>query len=265
MNRATARAFPTLLRVGMAETLAYRAEFVVWMLTTTLPLIMLGLWSSVAAEGPFASFGQREFVAYYLATLVVRNLTGSWVVWQINDEIRTGTLSMRLLRPVHPFVTYAALHLSAIPLRALVALPFTVLLLVSTAGDLLVTDARLLIFAVSLAGAWVLTFFAMMLIGSLGLFLDKSLAVFDVYLGLFAVLSGYLVPLALLPGWAQAIASAAPFRYMLAFPVELLTGRLSFEEALVQLGIQLAYAAVVVAAALRVWRAGIRRYEAYGS
>ena len=38
----TLRALPTLLRIGVAETVAYRAEFLVWMLTTTMPLIMLG-------------------------------------------------------------------------------------------------------------------------------------------------------------------------------------------------------------------------------
>ena len=110
---------PALLRIGFAETVAYRAEFVVWMLTTTMPLVMLGLWTSVAAEAPFRGFGQRDFVAYYLATLIVRNVTSSWVVWQINEEIRQGNLSMRLLRPIHPFASYAATHLSAVPLRTL--------------------------------------------------------------------------------------------------------------------------------------------------
>ena len=33
-----ARAYPTLLRVGFAEAVAYRAEMLVWMLATTMPL-----------------------------------------------------------------------------------------------------------------------------------------------------------------------------------------------------------------------------------
>src|SRR5688500_10409503 len=127
--RDALRAAPTMLRIGLAETVAYRFEFVVWMLTTTLPLIMLGLWTSVASEEPFAPFGQRECIAYYVAALVVRNLTGSWVVWQMNEEIRHGMLSFRLLRPVHPFFTYAASHLSSVPMRGIVAIPFAVVLL----------------------------------------------------------------------------------------------------------------------------------------
>lgn len=264
--RTTLAALPTILRVSAAETLAYRTEFAVWMLTTTMPLIMLGLWTSVAHEAPFASFGQREFVAYYLGALVVRNLTGSWVVWQINDDIRRGFLNMKLLRPIHPFVHYGAFHLASVPLRALVALPFAVILLLTSARDLLITDpARLAILAAALAGAWLLTFLVLVTIGSLALFLDKSIALFEIYLGVFAVLSGYLIPLALLPGWAQTLADFTPFRYMLAFPVELLMGRFSVPEAARALGAQWAFIAAALAISGWVWRAGVRRYEAFGS
>jgi ABC-2 type transport system permease protein len=265
--RAALRATPTLLRVGLAETVAYRVEFVIWMLTTTLPLIMLGLWTSVASEKAFDQFGQREFIAYYIGALIVRNLTGSWVVWQLGDEIRRGMLSFRLLRPVHPFITYATTHISSVPMRGLVALPFAVILLFSSAGDLIITDPALVaVLFVSLLGAWLLTFFMLVMIGSVGLFVDKASAVFEVYLGVFAVLSGYLIPLALLPDWAQAIARWAPFRYMLAFPVELAIGFYPDRAAALRdLGIQWLWTAIVITAALEVWRRGIRRYEAYGS
>ena len=73
------RAIPTLFRIGFAETVAYRGEFLIWILTTTMPLVMLALWTSVAAEAPFRGFTSEAFVAYYLATLIVRNLVGTWV------------------------------------------------------------------------------------------------------------------------------------------------------------------------------------------
>jgi ABC-2 type transport system permease protein len=255
-----------MLRVEFVHTLAYRAEFFVWMLTTTLPLIMLGLWSSVASEGPFAHYGQNDFVAYYLATLIIRNLTGSWVVWQINEEIRMGQLNMRLLKPVHPFVGYATTHLAAIPLRTLLAVPISAILLISSAGDLLISDVpRLCVFACSLVGAWLLTFFTLVFVGSLGLFVERSMAILDVYLGIFSLLSGYLVPLDLLPDWVQSLASTLPFKYMLAFQTELLTGRYELSRALTDLAVQWGYAALMITLALALWRRGIRRYEAFGS
>jgi len=64
-----ARAYPTLLRVGLAEAVAYRAEMLVWMLTTTMPLVSLALWSAVAETAPVGRFSQQGFAAYFLATL----------------------------------------------------------------------------------------------------------------------------------------------------------------------------------------------------
>ncbi len=50
--RATVRALPTLARVGFAEAVAYRAEMFVWILSTTMPLIMMALWTAVARDAP---------------------------------------------------------------------------------------------------------------------------------------------------------------------------------------------------------------------
>lgn len=127
---STLRAPPTLMRVGFAEAVAYRAEMLVWVLSTTMPLIMLGLWSAVAADAPVGRFDQRDFLAYFLATFIVRQLTGAWVAWQMSFEVRTGTLSMRLLRPLHPMVSYAVENVAALPLRLVVALPVALLALV---------------------------------------------------------------------------------------------------------------------------------------
>jgi ABC-2 type transport system permease protein len=263
----TLRALPTILRVGVAETVAYRAEFLIWMLTTTLPLIMLGLWTSVAREAPFAGFGTREFTAYFLGALIVRNLTGSWVVWQLSDEIRRGALSIRLLKPVHPFVVLGLSHLAAVPLRALVALPFATILLLTTAREILVSSAAgLTILVASVIGAWLLTFFFMIMIGSIALFIDKAMAVMEVYLGIYAVLSGYLIPLELMPPWVTQLAQWLPFRYMLGFPVEVMCGFYPSDAAAARdLAVQWAFVALAIAAALAVWRRGIRRYEAFGA
>ena len=127
--RNTARAFPTLLRVGFADAVAYRAEMLVWVLATTMPLVMLALWSTVAREAPIGRYGEAQFVAYFLATFIVRQLTGSWVFYEMNFEVRNGTLAMRLLRPVHPLWAYAAEALAAMPLRLVVSLPVAVIAL----------------------------------------------------------------------------------------------------------------------------------------
>ena len=80
------------MRVGLAEAVAYRAEFLVWMLTTTMPLVMLAVMTAMAREAPVGRFDQHGFVAYYLVTLIVRQMTGAWVAWEMVQEIEEGTL-----------------------------------------------------------------------------------------------------------------------------------------------------------------------------
>lgn len=261
----TWRALPTLLRVGFAESIAYRAEFVVWVLAYTTPIIMLALWSEVAREAPVGGFGEQDFQAYFLATLIVRLVTGSWVVWELNTEVRQGTLQKRLLRPVHPLVTYWTENAGALPLRLLIVVPIAAFALWWLGTDILTRDwLQWLVVPVSLFGAFLLTFLAMACIGTLALYWESSLALFDLWLGLYTVLSGYIMPLELFPASVREVVTVLPFRYMLAFPVENLLGMIDRERALGELLLQWLWVFVFLAAALALWRAGMRRFGAFG-
>jgi ABC-2 type transport system permease protein len=263
--RHAVRAFPTLLRIGLAEVVAYRAEFLVWILTTNMPLVQLAIWHAVAAAGPVGRFDQKQFTAYFLAVLVVRLLTSTWIIWQLTMEIRDGTLSSKLLRPVHPLVAYAGQHLAAVPMRALVVSPIFAVLVWAAGDRLAVHDPRLLgLFVLSLLGAWLLIYFMMVLVGALAFFVDSALGVFDLWIAFHAVLSGYLVPLEVLPSWLRGAAAVLPFRFMLGFPVELFVGLLDPATAARQLAVQWGYVLALAGLGVLVWRAGVRRYQAFG-
>jgi ABC-2 type transport system permease protein len=261
----TLRAMPTLLRVGFADALAYRAELIVWLLSTNLALVMMAITTAVAREAPVGRFGQSQFVAYYLATLIVRLLTGAWVVWEANMEIRQGTLAFRLLRPIHPLVHYAAENVSAVPLRVAIALPIALVLLFVAGGDHLTRDPLLwVVFPVSILGAWLITFLALSIIAALAFYVDSAVSVAQLWFGLFTILSGYILPLEVFPGWFSTAARFLPFRYILAFPVEMIIGMTTRSEALLELGIQWLFVAGLALAARASWRAGIERYSAFG-
>jgi ABC-2 type transport system permease protein len=264
MTRAL-RALPTLLRIGFADAVAYRAELVVWLLSTNMALVMMALLTAVAREAPVGRFGERDLVAYYLATLVVRLVTGAWVLWEANMEIRQGTLAFRLLRPIHPLVHYAAENVAAVPLRAAIALPIALVLLVAVGGDRVTHDPVLwAVFLVALAGAWLITFLAMSVIAALAFYIDSATAIGQIWFGLFTVLSGYIMPLEIFPHWLAALARWLPFRYMLAFPVGVLIGMTPRRMAFLELGVQWLFVAALALAARATWRAGLRRYAAFG-
>jgi ABC-2 type transport system permease protein len=263
--RRALKAFPTLLQVGFAEAIAYRTEMFVWLLATNMSLVMMALWTAVARDAPVGRFGEREFVAYFLATFVVRLMTGAWVIWELNFEIRQGTLAFRLLRPVHPLFHYAAENLAAMPMRFLVTAPIAAAAVWLVGTDHVTHDPLLLVlFPVTVVGGWLITFLAMSIIGAVAFYVEQAGALFEVWLGLFGVFSGYLIPLELFPPCVAPLARVLPFRYMLGFPVEMIVGLTPRPRALAELAVQWLYVAVLFVGAKAAWRMGMRRFSSVG-
>jgi len=234
-------------------------------LAYTTPLIMLALWTAVAAEAPVGRFKEHDFAAYFVGTLLVRLATGAWVVWDMNFEVRQGTLQRRLLWPIHALLTYLAENLAALPMRFVIVVPIVLAASAWLGASMWTSDPlQLAIIPFSLFGAFLLTFLPMAMIGTLSLFWESSIAVFDLWLALYTVLSGYVVPLELFPAQVRVAVALLPFRYMLAFPVENLVGLMPRAQSLTDLGLQWLYVLGFACAAAALWRLGLRRFAAYG-
>jgi len=259
------RALPTLFRIGFAEAVAYRAEMLVWILATTMPLVMLALWTAVARQAPIGPFGEKDFIAYFLATLIVRQLTGSWASWQINFEVKNGILSARLLRPLPAVLSYAIDNLSALPMRLLVSVPVAVVGLLSVGRPMLPSTAwGWSYLALAVCGGWLITFLVNVAIGTLSMFIESSNKLMDVWMAAFMVFSGYLIPVELFPSRLRAIADFLPFRYQMGLPVEIFTSRHAEPYALFLLGRQWLWVLLLSVLVHLLWRRGLRRFAAYG-
>lgn len=256
--------FPTLLRVGFADLMAYRAQVVIWILTTTMPLIMYAMWSTLAREAPIGRFDERTFAGYFLSTLVVRQLSASWVVWELNEHIRSGQLSTTLLRPVHPLLFFAAENLGALPFRVAVLAPLVAAAIFFVPNiQLVATPGNLALYFITIILAWILTFAVQAMIGVLALYTQQSLSFQDAWFGLWALFSGYLVPLELMPK-VHTAALWLPFRAMGSLPTEIILGLLDRDDIVRGIGAQIAWVVVTFLLLRITWAAAIRRFEAYG-
>lgn len=263
--RTSLKALPTMLRIGFSEAVAYRAEMIIWVLATTMPLIMLALWSAVARTGAVGRFGQAEFVGYFLAAFCVRQLTSSWVAWLLSYEVRQGTLAMRLLRPISPLLAYATEVLAGIPLRLLVVAPVVAISLwVVGAGAVPGSLGGWGLFGLSLVGAWLITFYLNVLLGTLSLYLESSQKLMDIYMVLYFVCSGYMFPVEFFPPGVRTVIDVLPFRYQMGLPVELMTGAHATGPALVLLAKQWGWVVGLGVVATLVWRRGLARFAAFG-
>lgn len=262
---STLRALPTLLKVGVSEAVAYRAEMFVWVLSTTMPFISMALWTAVAREQPVGRYGSEGFVRYFLATFAVRQLTGAYAAWQINHEVRQGTLAMRLLRPISPLWSYAAENLGTFPMRAVIVVPVVLISLVQLGPAFVPQSAGgWALFLLALLGGWLITFLANVAIGAASLFIESSSRLMDVWFALFLVCSGYLYPVELFPPALRGALDWLPFRYQIGLPVELMTNARGLGEALGLLARQWTWVVVLLGLSLGLWKQGLKRFAAFG-
>jgi ABC-2 type transport system permease protein len=260
LGRVTAAAW----RISLAEAIAYRVSMLLWILTTTFPLVSLALWSGLAASGPVGDYGRPEFAAYFVAAFLIRQFTASWVVWELSSQIRTGDLNTLLMRPMSPMLYHAIQNLAALPIRVALALPLGIAVLAVTGGLHAPDAGSLATLALALALAWLINLGVHVCIGCLAFWVTESTALFEVWLGLYLVLSGAAVPTSLYPEGLAEIVRALPFHASLGFPVELAIGRVQGAAVTQGLALQALWTLAFAALGAALWRRGLRTYEGVG-
>jgi ABC-2 type transport system permease protein len=254
-------------RTAWALTLEYRAQIVIWMMSSFLMVIMLLVWLSISRDGTVNGFTSADFVAYFMIGWVVRNLTAVWSSWELDYAIRQGTLSPLLLRPIHPIHNEIAANWVEKALRIAIVLPIaTVVLLLTPGANVVLTPASLLLFALAVMGAWLLSFLADYLVGMLAFWTTQTAAFIEGLYAVKLVLSGIIAPIAMFPQGVQDVLRWTPFPYMLNFPVEILTGRaFTPDQLLFGFAVQFAWVIVLALAVTGVWKLAIRSYSAVGA
>lgn len=257
-----------LFSVWFAHMSAYRAEIVIWMLSGSVPLIMMAVWiaKAQASGGATGGFDVRDFAAYFLAAWLSQQLTVAWVAWELDYQIRLGHLSPKLLRPLDPFWEFFAGHFT----ERIVRLPFLLLILLGglllVPGTVLTPSAgNLLAYVACMLLAFSLRFLIAYSIGLLTFWFDQATALDEFYYIVAAFLTGAFAPLEFFPPAVRTVVEWTPFPYLVYYPVRVLTGEASGAEMLRVLGVQAAWVLGLWVVRRALWRRGLVRYGAVGA
>jgi ABC-2 type transport system permease protein len=257
-------AYPPLVRSAALVAVTYRGRIILGVITGFFPLLTMAVWLTVVAEaGPPAGWTTGDFLSYYAAATLLWNLSGDQVVWQWDADMRSGDLSVRLVRPVHPFHQYATSSLGNRLVFLTVLAPALAIGALLTPGLNYPADPiRLAAVAVALALAYALGLLMASTFALVGFWSTQTTNAWMLWWGLGSFASGWVAPLALMPDWLRAAATLLPFRTTMGFPVELLMGRLDLRQTVYGFAVGLGWLAVFALLYRIIWRRGIRRYQA---
>lgn len=255
-------------KLTLAIMFTYRAALLIWMIGQVLePLVYLVVWSivSMANGGNVGGYSTNQFAAYYILLMVVNQVTYTWIMYEFEYRVREGALSFSLLKPVHPIHSDIADNISSklitTPFILLVAFGLVLLFHPSFSTHLwaiiLFIPSLLLAFGIRFVLEWTL---------ALSCFWTTRVgAINQTYFVLMLFLSGQFAPLTLLPPPVQIIANILPFKWLISYPIDLISGRLSMSETLTGLAVQLAWLLASYILLRVVWRIGVKAYTAVGA
>src|SRR5579875_3178347 len=253
------------IRFFVQQQLQYRAELSIWLIARVLnPVIYLLVWSAVARAngGAVNALSERKLVAYFLAELLVNFITDTTVIWEYEYRVRNGKLSMLLLHPLHPIHVDLAENIATKAVNSLTLLPTFVLLIWLFKPAWHISFAILLFALPALLLAYALRFLAEWMLAMAAFWTTRVSALNQSYIVVLLFLSGQIAPLALLPQPLQVLATLSPFRWMLAFPIAMITDQLTLQARLTGLLVQGCWLIVLLLLCMSVWHLGVRHYSA---
>ncbi len=256
-----------LMRVSILEQFQYRVANYFYMIGMVAePVVYLVVWTTIARSqgGQVAGITTGQFAAYYIIWTLVRNMNIVFTPYGWEWRIRQGQLSGMLTRPLHPLHFDLGYFAGMKFVVILLWLPIAAVLALAFKPEIHPSLFQVGVFFLAIWGAYLIRSMWQWALGLISFWTTRVGAIFDLYFTIELLLSGRLVPLALLPGWARAIANWLPFQYAFGFPIDALVSNRTPQQLLAGLGMQVFWILLGLLVVNRAWRLAVRRYSAVG-
>ncbi|BCJ66324.1 ABC transporter permease [Polymorphospora rubra] len=258
------RGYTRLATTTVRATFAHRLSIGLGTIGVIFQLVaMVALWTALLADGArIGGYSLPEMKGYLLvgfATGVVGRGLGEHVM---AERIRSGAVALDLVKPLdYQKMRFAeVLGGLVIEIMVIVAVGAAFVTLAGPVQAPVRPDLLLL----SLVAVVPIKFLIIYLSTMLCFWTQNYHGLAWTRTALTQLLSGALVPLALLPGWLAATAAVLPFAAITSTPALIYTGKATGTGALLLIGYQFLWAAGLWILARLAWRTAVRQLTVHG-
>src|SRR5258708_9285636 len=251
--------------VLISNTLQYKGEMFVWILLAIFnSMSVLLLWIAGYASGSVHNINLSFIQIYYVAILVIAQGFSSHAEEGIVNDIRTGNLSMHLLKPFPYFWLQFFEEIAWRVIGVLYSVVVFGALLLLIGGFHAYQPVTILPILLILMLTFVLSFLLKATLAMLAFFVTESKPFFELFEVTVIVIGGYLMPLEYVPPVVREIAFHLPFVSVVYFPVKALTGTLPLSQMPSVILGQVIWIIAISLLFWYFWKKGLRAYTALG-
>jgi ABC-2 type transport system permease protein len=257
--------------IGLKAGLEYRANFLISLIAAIAPVVIqTALWIVLYGNDPGAvlfGFSFSQMIAYTVIAQLVSRLVRTGFEYDLNNDIRTGSLDRFLTKPVGYFGFRLAAFLGDKLVHSLVMGIFLAAALAVIAAVLgfALSPAAVALFLAGLMAAFVLNFLIFWCVGLVGFWLTEIGFLFEAVRIVIIAASGGIFPLAVFGPAGERWLGLLPFRFTIQFPTELLCGRVAAADVAPAFALAALWALALGLLGQILWARGIRRFAAVGS
>lgn len=266
------RQYIPFMRAGLQTMIAYRMNFLGFVIGGLVYcFVMYYLWKAVftsSGGATFMGFSMTDMVIYLFLSNVTGQLTFSSASNDIGEEIKDGSISMRLIKPVNTDLSYLATELGCSLMKLIVfALPVIVGLEVyrfCVFGMVEFQPINFLLYLLSILFAYLISFRVNLCFGFVAFYVKNLWGIGIFKNSIINFLSGALIPLAFMPEWLKMILEYMPFASMSYTPVMIYMGKYDVNEMIFRLIMQLVWVMITYALSRIIWIGAVKKLSVQG-
>lgn len=223
-------------RQGLLISLQYRSELMLWILISFAPFVVLAfVWQSIfTSYDTINGFTLSGVLQYYLLVVVIERLTACHFEQGRSDEIRSGKIDHKLIKPYSYIFQIIVRDLSMRMLSIILFLPVLLSFFIFLTWinpdmrQIQPTMHQLAQFPLLILVAYIIQFCTSLIIVFLTFWFEGSSGLEHFKWIIFGVLGGSTMPYDLMPEWLKKIISLLPFKYLFAVPIGVVQGTYKF-------------------------------------
>lgn len=212
----------------MQQALAYRVTTLFNILITFIwVFILYALWDAAfSGTGTISGYTWDEMRTYILLAYGINALVGWRVAGQMMSMIRTGEITRELTRPLDYRSTQIATAAGMSTVEGLISL-LLVLILGTLFFHVQPPDSPLAgsLFAVAVVSGFAIKALCIFLISLLCFWTLNAVGLTWAQQSIISILSGTLIPLAMMPGPLRVVAEVLPLRGIVSTPLQIYLGK----------------------------------------